>query len=92
MTTAGLEALAFGLPAIFCCPPGREHQLPVPDALRKMSLLTCDSAEGLVLAIEETQRILKADQQYFLKRSLGIRKELFAPVTPHGLTALGFVN
>ena len=92
MTTAGLEALAFGIPAIFCCPPGREHQLPVPDALRTMSLLTCKSAEELMLAIEETERILKVDQRHFLKRSLGIRKELFAPVTPQGLTALGFVN
>ena len=92
MTTAGLEALAFGLPAIFCCPPGREHQLPVPDVLRPMALPVCHSEDELVRAIEDIQHTLKTDQAYFSRKSAEIRRELFSPVTPQGLTALGFVN
>ena len=92
MTTAGLEALAFGLPAIFCCPSGREHQLPVPDVLKPMALPVCHSEEELVRAIEDIQHTLRTDQAYFSRKSVEIRRELFAPVTLQGVTALGFVN
>jgi hypothetical protein len=92
MTTAGLEALAFGLPSIFCSPPGYQNQLPIPDVLRTASLLTCASVETLKLRIEEIEVRLAADKRYFQKSAATVREELFAPVTSSSMASLGFVN
>ncbi|MDP7578411.1 MAG: hypothetical protein QGF12_02580 [SAR202 cluster bacterium] len=92
MTTAGLEALAFGLPSIFCSPPGYQNQLPVPDVLRTASLLTCASVETLKLRIEEIEVRLAADKRYFQKSAATVREELFAPVTSSSMASLGFAN
>ncbi len=92
MTTAGLEALAFGLPSIFCSPPGYQDQLPVPEALKTVPLAMCDSVETLASAMDEIQNRLADDKQYFQKHAEGVRELLFAPVTTEGLAALGFAG
>jgi hypothetical protein len=80
ITTAGLEAWAFGLPTVFCSPPGYRNQLPIPDFLSDCVEYSCTTIDELEMSIHSISERLADNPDCFRQSADSVRENLFSPI------------
>ena len=92
ITTAGLEAIASGCPAILVSPPGRRSEIPIPQGLSKTTWRISQDLPSLLNALSDFQTIMAKDPAKFHVLGEQVRKKYFQAVNTQTVSAFLGLN
>ena len=87
ITTAGLEAMAVGVPAIHVTRPGRRFEIRIPKQVPVECFAICDDCASLQVALHKFLSRSDKERGRDYERAEKLRQEFFEPVTDSGIAS-----